>query len=163
MQQPTITIEGQGDWHGNDLPGESSDNWPFVAIPCPGVPATPDALYFRDGELVCIWGQLVWFESDGGHMIIQDPHDSHGPCNPESIHQAIVDLRDDMGSAHHTLFGMQNVMDDCQVEQVKEQEMMSGPLCAHMPPEGMSYLRMSISPKWVVLCQTLRNEGTLAV
>jgi hypothetical protein len=35
-----------------------------------------------------------------------------------------VDLRDDMGSAHQNLFCMQNVMDDCRVEQVKMEDMM---------------------------------------
>jgi hypothetical protein len=52
-------------------------------------------------------------------MIIQDTQDSHGPRDPESVCWAIVDLRDDMGSAHQNLFCMQNVMDDCWVEQVK--------------------------------------------
>jgi hypothetical protein len=105
-----------------NLPGGKSQNWPFVVAPQPGVPITPDALYFRDGELVCILGRLIWFESDGSRMIIQDPYDSCGPRDPGSMRWAIVDLRDDMGSAHHTLFGMQNVMDDHRVEQVKEQE-----------------------------------------
>ena len=49
-------------------------------------------------------------------MIIQDPCDSCGPHDPKSMCQAIVDLRDDMGSTHHTLFGMQNMMDDHRVE-----------------------------------------------
>jgi hypothetical protein len=83
----------------------------------------PDALYFRDGELVRILGRLIWFESDGNHMIIQDPHDSRGPQDSEGVCHAIVDLCDDMGSAHRTLFGMQNVLDDCQVEQVKMEDM----------------------------------------
>jgi hypothetical protein len=76
--------------------------------------------------MVCILGRLIWLElgSNGGHMILQDPHDSHGPRDPESVHWAIVDLRDDMGSAHQTLFCMQNVMDDRQVEQVKGEELM---------------------------------------
>ena len=84
----------------NDLPGGDSSNWPFIVAPHPAVPVAPDALYFRDGELVCIFGQLVWFEIDGGHMIIQDTQDSHGPRDPESICRAIVDLRDDVGFAH---------------------------------------------------------------
>jgi hypothetical protein len=33
-------------------------------------------------------------------MIIQDTQDSCGPRDPESVHRAIVDLRDDVGSAH---------------------------------------------------------------
>jgi hypothetical protein len=108
----------------NDLPGGDSQNWPFVVAPHPGVPVAPDALYFRDGELVHILGRLIWFESNGAHMIIQDTQDSRGPRDPESVHWAIVDLRDDMGSAHQTLFCMQNVMDDRQVEQVKGEELM---------------------------------------
>jgi hypothetical protein len=112
------------DVYPNNLPGGDSGNWPFVVAPCPVVPVAPDALYFRDGELVCILGQLVWFETDGGHMIIQDAQDSHGPRDPESVRQAIVDLRDEVGSAHWTLFGMQNVMDDHQVEQNQDQALM---------------------------------------
>jgi hypothetical protein len=54
----------------NNLPGGDSENWPFMVAPRPGVPVAPDALYFRDGELVRILGRLTWFESDGGHMII---------------------------------------------------------------------------------------------
>jgi hypothetical protein len=103
----------------NDLPGGDEDCWPFVVAPCQGVPVAPDALYFRDGELVRILGRLIQFKSDGNHMIIQDTQDSHGPQDPEAVCWAIVNLRDDMGSAHCTLFGLQNVMDDCQVEQVK--------------------------------------------
>jgi hypothetical protein len=106
----------------NDLPGGDQVR-PFVVSPCPGIPIAPDALYFRDGELVHILGRLVWFESNGNHMIIQDTQDSHGPRDPESICRAIVDLRDDMGSAHQNLFCMQNVMDDHRVEQVKMEEM----------------------------------------
>ena len=60
----------------NDLPSGDSRNWPFVVAPCPSAPDVPDILYFRDGELVCILGQLVWFESNGSHMIIQDPYNS---------------------------------------------------------------------------------------
>jgi hypothetical protein len=56
-------------------------------------------------------------------MIIQDTQDSCGPRDPESVHWAIVDLRDDMGSAHQNLFCMQNVMDDCRVEQVMMENM----------------------------------------
>ena len=104
----------------NDLPGGDSSNWPFVVAPCPSVPVAPDALYFRDRELVHILGRLVWFESDGNHIIIQDPHDSRSPRDLEGMHWAVVDLRDDMGSAHQTLFCMQNIMDDCRVEQVQE-------------------------------------------
>jgi hypothetical protein len=37
----------------NDLPGGDSGNWPFVVAPCPSI---PDALHFRDRELVCILG-----------------------------------------------------------------------------------------------------------
>jgi hypothetical protein len=33
-------------------------------------------------------------------MIIQDTQDSRGPRDPESVRQAIVDLQDNMGSAH---------------------------------------------------------------
>ena len=33
-------------------------------------------------------------------------------------------LTDDLGSVHHTLYGMQNVMDDCQVEQVHGEDFM---------------------------------------
>jgi hypothetical protein len=106
----------------NDLP-RGDQVRPFVVAPHPGVPVAPDALYFRDGELVRILGRLVWFESDGGHMIIQDTQDSCGPRDPESVRRAIVDLRDDMGSAHQNLFCMQNVMDDRRVEQVKMEEM----------------------------------------
>jgi hypothetical protein len=105
----------------NDFPGGNEDRWPFVVAPCPGVPIAPDALYFRDGELVHTLGRLIWFESNGGHMIIQDTQDSHGPRDPESVHWAIVDLRDDVGSAHQNLFCMQNVMDGHR-EQVKERE-----------------------------------------
>jgi hypothetical protein len=108
----------------NNLPGGDSKNWPFIAVPRSGVPVAPDALYFRDGELVRILGWLIWFESDGNHMIIQDSYDSQGPRDSESVCWEIVDLRDDMGSVHQTLFCMQNIMDDCWVEQVKEQEMM---------------------------------------
>jgi hypothetical protein len=108
----------------NDLPGGDQVH-PFVVAPRPGVPVAPDALYFRDGELVRILGRLVWFESNGGHMIIQDTQDSRGPGDPESVHQAIVDLRDDMGSAHQNLFCMQNVMDDRRVEQVKMEDMVN--------------------------------------
>jgi hypothetical protein len=106
----------------NDLPGGDSSNWPFVVAPCPGVPVVPDALYFRNGELVCILGRLIWFESDGSHMIIKDPHNSHGPRDPDLMRWAIVHLRNDMGSTHHTMFGMQNILDDHRIEQVKEQE-----------------------------------------
>jgi hypothetical protein len=93
----------------NDLPGGDESCWLFVVAPCPGVPVAPDALYFRDGELVRILGRLIWFKSDGNHMIIQDTQDSRGPRDPESVCRAIVDIRDDMGSAH------QNVMDDHRV------------------------------------------------
>jgi hypothetical protein len=71
----------------NDLPGGDEDCWPFVVAPCPGVPVAPDMLYFRNGEMVCILGRLIWLElgSNGGHMILQDPHDSHGPRDPEGV------------------------------------------------------------------------------
>jgi hypothetical protein len=105
----------------NDLPGGDQVR-PFVVAPRPGVPIAPDALYFRGGELVCILGRLVWFKSNGYHLIIQDTWDSHGPRDPESVRRAIVDLCDDMGSAHQNLFCMQNIMDDCRVEQVKMEE-----------------------------------------
>ena len=55
--------------------------------------------------------------------IIPD-RDSRGPRDPESVHRAIVDMRDDLGSVQHTLYGMQNVMDDCQVEQVHGEDLM---------------------------------------
>jgi hypothetical protein len=91
--------------------------WPRMS------PDVPDVLYFRDGELVRILGRLVWFKSNGNHMIIQDTQDSRGPRDPESVRRAIVDLRDNMGSVHQNLFCMQNVMDDCRVEQVKVETM----------------------------------------
>jgi hypothetical protein len=115
----------------NDLPGGDRIR-PFVVAPRPRVPVAPDALYFRSGELVRILGRLVWFESNGNHMIIQDTQDSRGPRDPESVRRAIVDLRDDMGSAHQNLFCMQNVMDDCRVEQVKMEEMVQDmSVCLH--------------------------------
>jgi hypothetical protein len=106
----------------NDLPGGDQVR-PFIVAPRPGVPIAPDAFYFRNGELARILGRLVWFESDGKHMIIQDTQDSRGPRDPESVHRAVVDLCDDMGSAHQNLFCMQNVMDDRRVEQVKMEDM----------------------------------------
>ena len=33
--------------------------------------------------------------------------------DPKLVYRAIVDMRDDLGSVHHTLYSMQNVMDDC--------------------------------------------------
>ena len=110
----------------NDLPGGDQVR-PFIVAPhpgVPGVPIAPNALYFQNGELVRILGRLVWFESDGSHMIIQDTQDSCGPRDPESVRRAIVDLRDDVGSAHQNLFCMQNIMDDRRVEQVKMEDRM---------------------------------------
>jgi hypothetical protein len=75
-------------------------------------------LYFRDGQLVRILGRLVWFESNSGHIIIQEHPGSHGPRDLESVRWAIIDLRDEVGSVHKTLYGMQNVADDRWVEQV---------------------------------------------
>ena len=104
----------------NDLPGGDLERWPFIVAPQPGVPIVPVA--FHGGELVRVLACLIWLESDG--ECIQDTWDSCGPCDPESVHRAIVDMRDNLGSVHHTLYGMQNVMDDRRVEQVQGEGLM---------------------------------------
>ena len=122
----SLKVHLEGEWipseevDPNDLPGGDSSNWPFIVAPYPSIPVVPNTLYFRDGELICILGRLVWFESNGNHIIIQDPHDSRGPRDLEGMHRAVVNLRDDRGSAHQMLFCMQNVMEDRRVEQVEE-------------------------------------------
>jgi hypothetical protein len=114
--------------------------------PRPGVPVAPDALYFRNRELVRILGRLVWFESNGDHIIIQDPHDSCGPRDLEGMRRAVVDLRDDMGSAHQTLFCMQNIMDDRRVEQVAEMNAVRD-MSVH-PPPSERHFEMFILDDW---------------
>ena len=129
----------------NDLPGGDQVH-PFVVAPHPGILIAPNALYFRSGELVCILGRLVWFESGGSHMIIQDPHDSRGPHDSEGVCRAIMDLCDDMSSAHQNLFCMQNVMDDCRVEQVKLETMVKEmSVCLHQLEKQF---KMFILDKW---------------
>ena len=88
-----------------------------MVAPHPGVPVVPSL-----GDLVRTLVCLIWLEPDG--LPGQDTRDSRGPRDPESVHRAIVDMRDDLGSVHHTLFGMQNVMDDHQVEQVHGEDFM---------------------------------------
>ena len=101
----------------NDLPRGDSDHRPFVVAPHPGVHVVPSL-----GDLVCTLVCLIWLEPD--RVTDQDTWDSRGPRDPESVHRAIVDMRDDLGSVHHTLYGMQNVMDDHQVEQVHGEDLM---------------------------------------
>ena len=74
------------------------------------------------GDLVRTLTCLIWLEPD--RVVGQETRDSHGPRNPESVHRAIVDMRDNLGSVHHTLYGMQNVMDDHRVEQVHGEDFM---------------------------------------
>ena len=83
----------------------------------PGVPVVPSL-----GDLVCTLVCLIWLEPD--RLPGQDTRDSCGPRDPESVCRAIVDMRDDLGSVHHTLYGMQNVMDDRRVEQVHGEDLM---------------------------------------
>ena len=92
----------------NDLPEGDSSRWPFVVAPRPEVAFVPSV-----GDLVCTLVCLIWLESD--RLPGQDTQDSRGPRDPESVRRAIVDMRDDLGSVHHTLYGMQNVMDDHRV------------------------------------------------
>ena len=89
----------------NDLPEGDSTRWPFVVTPQPGVPVVPSL-----GDLVHTLVCLIWLEPD--RFPGQDTWDLCGPRDPELVRRAIVDMRDDLGSVHHTLYGMQNVMDD---------------------------------------------------
>ena len=131
--------------------------WP----PWPPIPVAPNVLHFRDRELVHILGHLVWFETNRGHMIIQDTQDSHGPRDPESVRQAIVDLRDNMGSAHCSLFGMQNMMDGHQVEQVKMEDMMKEMSVCLQQLEKC--FEMSIPDEWAFFQLTiLQSLSTVA-
>ena len=88
-----------------------------MVTPQPGVPVVPSL-----GDLVRTLICLIWLEPD--RVAGQDTWDSRGPRDPESVGRAIVDMRDDLGSVHHTLYGMQNVMDDCWVEQVHGEDFM---------------------------------------
>ena len=101
----------------NNLPGGDSNRWPFVVAPCPEVVFVPSV-----GDLVRTLVCLIWLEPD--RAVGQETRDSCGPRDPESVRRAIVDMRDDLGSVHHTLYGMQNVMDDCRVEQVHGEDLM---------------------------------------
>ena len=74
------------------------------------------------GDLVHTLVCLIWLEPD--RVAGQDTRDSHSPRDFESVHRAIVDMRDDVGSVHHTLYGMQNVMDNHRVEQVHGEDFM---------------------------------------
>ena len=105
----------------NDLPGGDSDRWPFVVAPRPEVMFIPSV-----GDLVRTLVCLIWLEPD--RVAGQDTRDFRGPRDPESVRRAIMDMRDDLGSVHHTLYGMQNVMDDCQVEQVHGEDLMRATL-----------------------------------
>ena len=102
----------------NDLPEGDSTCWPFVVAPQPGVPVVPTLQ-----DLVCTLVCLIWLEPD--RFPGQDTQDSCGPRDPKSVCRAIVDMRDNLGSVHRTLYDMQNVMDDCQVEQVHGEDFMS--------------------------------------
>ena len=93
----------------NDLPEGDSTCWPFVVTTHPGVPVVPSL-----GDLVHTLVCLIWLEPD--RSPVQDTRDSRGPRDPESVRRAIVDMRDNLGSVHHTLYGMQNVIDDRRVE-----------------------------------------------
>ena len=101
----------------NDLPGGDSNRWLFVVAPRPEVMFVPSV-----GDLVRTLVCLIWLEPD--RVAGQGTRDSHGPWDPKSVHRAIMDMRDDLGSVHHTLYGMQNVMDDCRVEQVHGEDLM---------------------------------------
>ena len=120
---PTVPLRGEPlrlpseDIDPNDLPEGDSTCWPFVVAPRPGVPVVPSL-----GDLVCTLVCLIWLEPD--RVAGQDTQDSRGPRDPESLRRAIVDLRDDLGSVHHTLYGMQNMMDDRWVEQVHGEDFM---------------------------------------
>jgi hypothetical protein len=102
-EDPTLSSE---DVDPNDLPGGGFDR-PFMVAPCPSV---------RIPNL------LAWFDFDN-YCFLQGVQDSRGPRDLEGVRRAIVDLRDDVGSAHRTLFGMQNVMDNRRVDQVRETDL----------------------------------------
>ena len=67
-----------------------------MIAPQPGVPIVPTL-----GDLVRTLVCLIWLEPD--RVSGQDTWDSHGPQDPESVCRAIVDMRDDLGSVHHTV------------------------------------------------------------
>ena len=101
----------------SNLPEGDSTCWPFIVTPQPGVPVIPSL-----GDLVRTLVCLIWLEPD--RFPGQDTQDSHSPRDPELVRRAIVDMRDDLGSVHHTLYDMQNVMDDHWVEQVHGEDFM---------------------------------------